>query len=80
LNFTTFLLRLIFTDRASFRRAVSKKSLISLICFGMMANPRLPHLVFHDNNNKGLQKLKPDDGYGAQQSPVLQMHTKRIRA
>jgi hypothetical protein len=46
----------------------------------MMANPRLPHLVFHDNNNKGLQKLKPDDGYGAHQSPVLQMHTKRIRA
>jgi hypothetical protein len=46
----------------------------------MMADPGLPHLVFHDNNTKGLQKLKPDDRDGAQQSPVLQMHTKRIRA
>jgi hypothetical protein len=46
----------------------------------MMADPRLPYLVFHDNNSKGLQKLKPNDGDGAQQSPVLQMHTKRIRA
>jgi hypothetical protein len=46
----------------------------------MMANPRLPHLVFHDNNKKGLEKLKPNDGYGAQHSAVLQMHTKRIRA
>jgi hypothetical protein len=42
LNFTTSLLRFIFTDRASFRRAVSKKSLISLICFGMV-NRSLQH-------------------------------------
>jgi hypothetical protein len=46
----------------------------------MMADPRFQYLVFHDNNKKGLQKLKPDNGDGAQQSPVLQMHTKRIRA
>ena len=34
LNLVTSPVFLIFTDRASFLRAVSKKSLISLICFG----------------------------------------------
>ena len=34
LNFVTVFDFLIFTDCASFRRAVSRKSLISLICFG----------------------------------------------
>ena len=34
LNFTTSLLRLILMDLASFRLAVRRKSLISLICFG----------------------------------------------
>lgn len=34
LNLVTSRVFLIFTDRASFLRAVSRKSLISLICFG----------------------------------------------
>ena len=40
LNFVTVFDFLIFTDCASFRRAVSRKSLISLICFGCESGKR----------------------------------------
>jgi hypothetical protein len=47
------LARLIRTDRASLRRAVSRKSLISLICFGAVSRKSLISLIYFGCREKG---------------------------
>jgi len=49
LNFTTSLLLLIFTERASFLLAVRRKSLISWICFGCTKH-QTPHVSINYQN------------------------------